>query len=402
MSIVQLASKTKSLPEPKFAIFSAGFRPFFLLASFFAAFSMLAWMGVYFSWMPFTTHTVTMTQWHAHEMIYGYAMAVIAGFLLTAVSNWTGHTTIAGAPLAGLVSLWLIARLFFTFGSSYYTAAAIADLLFMAALTIAVARPIIKVRQWRQIGILSKVILLLVGNTFFYLGALGYTSNFVYQALHGGLYLVIGLILTIAGRVFPGFIENLISETTPIKNPRWLSPATLVLFLIFSINQLFFLHPTVLLLTSLLLACVTTIRLIFWHRKEIWRKSILWSLYFSVISINIGFIIFACNPIWGTSTLLAIHALAAGGIGLVTMGMMTRVILGHTGRNIREKVKGMPLALSLLVIGACFRVMVPLIDMTHYSTWIFISQCCWIFSFSLFGLVHYQMIVKPRIDGRPE
>ncbi|MDP2247799.1 MAG: NnrS family protein, partial [Nitrosomonadales bacterium] len=150
------------LPKQKasgMALFNLGFRPFFLGASIFALISMTIWMAIYSHPLPIKFESITAMQWHAHEMIYGYGLAVIAGFLLTAVKNWTGIQTLHGKPLLGLFSIWAIARLLLLGGSPYIMFAALADLLFGLLLMFAVVHPIIKTRQWKQMAVLSKLIL---------------------------------------------------------------------------------------------------------------------------------------------------------------------------------------------------------------------------------------------------
>ena len=166
------------MPDPErpaghagIAILSLGFRPFFVGATLFSFVSILAWMGVYvfhWHWQP----ALPGLTWHAHEMIYGYAMAVIAGFLLTAVRNWTGVQTLHGIPLLLLFLLWLAARLLLAGDSGMLAWAALADGLFNLLLLVALAWPVFKVRQYKQIGTLSKVMLLMFANLLFYAGAL--------------------------------------------------------------------------------------------------------------------------------------------------------------------------------------------------------------------------------------
>lgn len=400
MSLVQINSRPSS-PMPKhIAFFSLGFRPFFMGASIFSVLSMLVWMGIYFSWITIDLQTISPSQWHAHEMVYGYSMAVIAGFLLTAVENWTGRPTLRGTPLACLASSWLLARVFFLLGHTFFLAAAIADLVFMAALFAALARPILKTRQWKQVGVLSKVALLFVGNCFFYSAALAYTPNTLSSALYGGVYLVIGLILTIAGRVFPNFIQNLVAEDVVLRNPRSLGILSLALFVVFFVNQLFYFNPSVLFWSSLLLAAVTTTRLVLWHCAGIWKVPLLWSMYLSLAFIDLGFILFAFSASQGALVLFAVHAFTVGGIGLVTMSMMARVTLGHTGRSVRRLTPGATWCFFALLVGACLRVVLPLMFPSNYAAWIFLSQCCWIGAFAFFAVIHFRILLEQDVTRK--
>jgi uncharacterized protein involved in response to NO len=178
----------------KNAILNLGFRPFFAGAALFSVLSMLVWMGLYgfgWHWQP----ALPATTWHAHEMIYGYGMAVIAGFLLTAVKNWTGVQTLYGIPLLLLFLLWLTARILLLFGGAGMLVwAALADGLFNVLLVLALAWPVFKVRQFKQIGVVSKILLLALANLLFYAGVLEIYPWGVQAGLYSGVYLILALI----------------------------------------------------------------------------------------------------------------------------------------------------------------------------------------------------------------
>ena len=177
-------------------ILRLGFRPFFLAAAVYAALGMAAWGLAWFTAWPPTA--IPAPLWHAHEMLYGYALAVVAGFLLTAVRNWTGLPTARGGALAALLALWCAARLGYFLGPAALPYVAALDLGFDLLLLAAVATPIVRVRQWRQAGILAKLVLLITGNALFYLGVMGQVVDGTFYALHGGVFVLVALILTIA------------------------------------------------------------------------------------------------------------------------------------------------------------------------------------------------------------
>ena len=179
---------TQTSPIKNFAVFNLGFRIFFLAAGIFSIISMALWAVLYQYPLTLEFNTFSSSQWHAHEMIYGYALAVIAGFLLTAVKNWTGQQTPQGVSLFIIFSLWLIARLLFLFGSTYMSFAAFFDISFLLSVTIAVAIPIFKVKQWKHLAILSQLILLLIFNVVFYLGVFGIIEQGVYLGTYAGIY----------------------------------------------------------------------------------------------------------------------------------------------------------------------------------------------------------------------
>lgn len=162
---------------------------------------MLLWTGVYtFGWKIPVATGIPVTSWHAHEMLYGYTMAVIAGFLLTAVKNWTNIQTASGLRLFLLFSIWILARIA-AISNLPVTFMFLLDSVFIFLLVLETGIPIVRTRQWRQTAILAKVILLGIGNLLFYAGVLGWLDNGIPWGIYSGLYLVIGLILTVGRRV---------------------------------------------------------------------------------------------------------------------------------------------------------------------------------------------------------
>jgi len=378
------------------ALFNLGFRIFFLGAGIFSIVSIFMWSAIFHFQLPLTIQTISIFQWHSHEMIYGYSIAVIAGFLLTAVKNWTGVQTLYGKPLILLFSLWAAARLLFMFGTSYLFIAGIFDVLFLVFLIFAVSYPIIKVKQWKQLAILSKLILLMICNILFYLGALNVLDNGVFWGIYGGLYLIIGLILTIGRRILPLFIQNGVGYQVKLFNSNWLDISILLLFIAFSISELFLRSQILSSYLALVLFVVNAIRLIGWHTLGIWKKSLLWSLYLSFWFICFGFLLFAI----GVSKFIAIHAFAVGGIGIVTISMMSRVTVGHTGRDINKAPKAISYAFVILLFSAILRVVMPLLDIQNYVLWIGLSQGLWIIAFLIFTIIYLPMLMQPRVDGK--
>lgn len=386
--------------SPNLALFNLGFRPFFLGASIFSVVSVLLWMCVFVFQLPLQFKEISMTQWHAHEMVYGYSLAVISGFLLTAVKNWTGVQTLYGPGLSGLFILWVIARILFLFGTSYIFIAAVFEMVFMLCLISAIAYPIFKTRQWRQAAILSKIILLTIGNGLFYLGAAGIIEQGIYWGIYGGLLLIIALILTLGRRVIPFFIEQGVGYPVQLVNHKWIDRSSLVLLLAFFIVFVFVGNRQISEIISLALFFITTIRLFGWHTPGIWKKPLLWSLYISFIFIDVGFLLFAISNFFNIPPMLAFHAFSYGGIGLVTLGMMSRVSLGHTGRDIQAPPKVLTLSFILLVVGGICRIFLPIFDMSHYVTWILISQVLWSVAYLIFAIAYAPILIKPRIDGQ--
>lgn len=383
-------------------ILNLGFRPFFAGAALFSLLSMLAWTAMYVFGRLAEASALPQVIWHAHEMIYGYSMAVIAGFLLTAVRNWTGVPTITGTPLLLLFLLWLTGRILLAGGNSdLLQAAALSDALFGAGLIIAILVPIVRVRQWSQLGIVSKIMLLIASNMVFYAGALGLLGDGIRIGLYSGIYLVLALIFVMGRRVIPFFIEKGVGYPVQIRNRTWIDIASLVLFLGFWIADI--LQPDTPLVAGLSLALLVlhTIRLFDWHTPGIWRRPLLWVLYLGYAWLGAGFALKAAVPVLDISPLPALHAFAYGGIGMITLGMMSRVTLGHTGRNVFEPPAILFPMFTVLFAGAVFRVVLPLFDPDRYVIWVGISQVLWIAAFGIFLAVHLPMLARPRADGQP-
>ena len=343
---------------PKYALFNIGFRPFFLAAAIFSIVSMSLWASIYSFGMHMSFSEISAVQWHAHEMLYGYAMAVIAGFLLTAVRNWTNKPTVSGRPLQGLFLLWLIPRVLILFENIPLQITALLDIGFVVMLAFCVAKPIVLAKQWKQMGVLSKVILLGIGNTLFYLGALGILEQGIHWGLYSGLYLVIALILTMSRRLVPFFIERGVGYEVKLRNFKMLDIAGLFLFLLFFVFDTFLANRSMASVFAAILFILHTIRLIGWYTHGIWDKLLLSGLYGAYAFTVTGFALYLLSTMGLVSPFLAVHAFAVGGIGLITLSMMARVSLGHTGRNIHEP----PKLLALSVLGATIGALVgPLV-----------------------------------------
>ena len=391
----------ESVPPPSFALFELGFRPFFSAAAMFAIVAIGLWMAMFVFSLPLAPRGLGGTLWHGHEMVFGYAMAVIAGFLLTAVGNWTGVPGLRGRALLGLLAAWTVARgAFFLPSTSALIVAALADTVFALGLLLAVARPIVRVRQWKQSGILAKLVLLLASNLAYYVGALGYAPDVAAWGLYSGLYLVLALVLAMARRVVPFFIERGVDEDFEARNRAWLDVGSMVLFLIWVVLEVFLDQALTVGILSLALFLLHMVRLRDWFTPGILRAPLLWSLYLGYGFIVLGFLLKALSVFLGIPPTLAVHAFAFGGIGMVPLGMMSRVSLGHTGRNVFDPPQVLAPMFALLLAGALTRVIAPLVDGANYIVWVGISQVFWMLGFGLFLIAYLPMLVRPRLDGR--
>lgn len=400
MSVVQITSPG-ARPHP-FALFNLGFRPFFLLAAAFAPLSLLVWVGTQIHGWPLPAGLpVAPMAWHGHEMVFGYAMAVVAGFLLTAVRNWTQLPTPRGLPLAALAGAWLGARLVMAWAPHALAAAALLDLAFGLALVVAIARPLARAGQWPQFGIVAKVGLLVLANGAFYAGALGWLEAGVRWGLYSGLYLILSLIFVMARRVVPFFIERGVGYSVTLRNRVWVDRLSLVLMLAFWVADVFLAVPAAVALLALALLAVHAVRLFDWHTPGIWRKPLLWVLYVGYATAVLGFLLKGLSVWAGVSPYLAVHAFAAGGIGLMTVGMMARVTLGHTGRSVQTPPRAVTAVFVLMAAAFVARVAAPLVWPAAYGVWLGLAMGLWVAAFALFLAVYAPMLVRPRIDGQP-
>ena len=389
-----------------YALTHLGFRPFFLSAGAFAVIGILLWTAIYsFNWQGLNAAYPPIT-WHAHEMIFGYTLAVVAGFLLTAIKNWTGQQTLHQAPLLLLTAIWLAARLLpFMQGLSLQAVASV-DLLFMLALLAAVAIPVLRARQWQQAGIIAKVALMTLANALFYLGLLGYWPAGTQLGLYAGLYLMIALIFTMGRRVIPFFIERGVGVSFKANNTRWVDRSSLVLFLLFAITDLIAMTQGNQALAGMAAALALVQiplhgwRLYGWYHAAIWQKPLLWVLYVAYAWLVLGFGLKFLSWSTGLSPWLAVHAFAYGGIGMMTLGMMARVILGHTGRNVFEPPALVGKIFTILFAGACVRILAVWALPQWHWWWIVIAQCLWMLAFGLFIWLYAPMLIKPRVDKR--
>jgi uncharacterized protein involved in response to NO len=380
------------------AFLSRGFRPFFLGAAIFAMVTMAAWLAAYRYGLQLPLAGLSPSQWHAHEMVFGFSMAVIAGFLLTAAWNWTNRETASGIALALLFAAWALARALLLPGTALLLAAAVTDMAFMLGLLFAVARPILKVRQKRQAPVLLGLSLLAAANLSFYLGAAGWLPGGVHYGVNAGLYLVLGMVLFMGSRVIPFFTERGVGYEVRLKRQRWNDVTTSVLFPLFLLSEVLRPHHFLGALLAAALFVLNSLRVMGWYTLGIWQKPLLWGLFASFVMINLGFLLRALSPVTVIPDLLAIHAYAVGGIGIVTVSMMARVTLGHTGRSVHQSPPVVALLLLGMVLATLIRVFLPLVDTAHYRFWVTASGLIWIGVFALFSIVFIPLLLRPRAD----
>ncbi|WP_201525924.1 NnrS family protein [Psychrobacter frigidicola] len=411
MQSISLPSKPPTSPHP---ILNLSFRIFFSAAAVFSIVVMTLWAFVFTGHTNIDAQTLNPLYWHGHEMVYGYALAVVAGFLLTAVKTWTGVMMPHGYKLLGIFACWLLARLgwvgfglgiSFGFGQGAWLlyAAAVFDLLFIGSMAFVVFRAVLQVKQYQQMGILAKLALLTVGNALCYWGIISANMSLTKIGMYLGFYLIIGLILTIGRRVVPFFIERGLSttgaETITVRNSKVQDIASLLFFLAFFIVDLFYPNKYLLTITALGVAGVNIVRLMGWYHRGIWQKPLLWSLFVAFLGMCLSFVLYALQPWLGYNHSIAVHGLSIAGVGMMTLAMMARVSLGHTGRSIHTPPKTVNIMFGLMVLVFVSRVLLPLVDISHYLLWIMIAQGAWIACFVLFCISYLRILASPRPDG---
>lgn len=381
-----------------YPLFALGFRAFFALAGLAALILILFWNAL-LNGSLMTEHYFPDSYWHAHEMLLGYAVAVIAGFLLTAVKNWTGKPTVTGDPLASLCLLWLYGRILpFYAGELPDALIALVDFSFLPALAYQVSKPIIEARQYRNMFFIGLLLLLALGNGLIHAQMLGLSTNTAATGIQLAVATIIILILIIAGRVFPFFTERGIPGTLIIKNPLLDNVSIASAVIVFAL-QLSGISGTLLALAALIAAAVNIARLSGWYVKRILYVPLLWVLYTGYGWVILGFMLTALSAYSVVLPSLAMHAFTLGGIGVLTLGMMARVSLGHTGRAMKAS-NAIAIAFVLINIAALFRVLLPIAMPGWYENLIYVSTLFWLAAFSLFVFVYAPILASARIDGQ--
>ena len=373
-----------------------GFRPFFFAAGVSAVLAMIMWVLFYPSII--TIENTTPSYWHAHEMVFAYSATVAVGFLLTASRNWTGVQTIYDKPLLGLFLLWAAGRFLPFVNNEYLIYQAIIDSSFLVIATIAISYPIIKGKAWSNVSIIAKILLLAVANILYYLGLLGELEQGAYFGIYLGFYLIISLLFMMSRRLLPFFIERGIGLSQELPNSKLLDLLSLFLFLAFIVIEVFF-NSLVSAIIASVLFVIHLIRMINWYHPKIWQKSLLWSIYTAYGFLTLGFALNALKHFVSFAPNIDIHSFAFG-VALMTLSLMSRITLGHTGRNVFDPPKQLNIIFILLVLAFVFRVVIASINIENYTQWILVSQILWIVSFSAFLAIYAPMFFKARVDGQ--
>ena len=380
-----------------YPLFALGFRPFFLLAGLSALMLMLLWNAMVKGNIAGVAYYPG-SSWHAHEMLLGYCVAVIAGFLLTAVRNWTGQETLTGDRLASLCLLWLYGRVV-PFYADTFPASLIAliDFIFLPLLAWQVAKPIIHTGNWRNLGFVGLLLLMAGGNALVHAQLLGWLPNSLTTGLQLEVYTITLMILFIAGRIFPFFTERGLPGMLAMRNPQLDVLSIVAALLVFAL-LLADVAGAWLAAAAVLAVIANLLRVAGWYVLRVWYVPLLWILYTGYAWIIIGFGLVALHAFAWVAADLALHAFTVGGIGLLTLGMMARVALGHTGRALQAS-NAMAIAFGLLNVAVVLRVLCPLAWQGGLMLFIYVATLLWLAAFALFMVVYAPILIAPRVDG---
>ncbi len=380
-------------------LFALGFRPFFLLAGFFGVFLVAIWVPIFVGGFAYDTY-YGQIGWHSHEMIFGYTCAVIAGFLLTSVRNWTERSTPTGNLLAGMATLWLFGRIlpFFPDNFSPWFIAFI-DLAFLPALAVGIGVPLVRSGERRNLLFLSLLAALWSANVLVHAELLGMAPDLGRKGILLGLDLIILLIVIMGGRVIPFFTERALPGVVMKRwlAIEWLSPLSVLMFLL---ADLFFADSLLSANLAAFAACANFIRLAGWYTHRYWRVPLLWVLHLGYGWIVAGFFLKAGAGLGFVPPQFTIHAFTVGGIGVLTLGMMARVSLGHTARPLAVG-PSVVLAFALLNLAAIGRGLLPILQPHWFLQLIITSGTLWIAAFLIFVVIYAPILTQARIDGRP-
>jgi len=389
-------SPPQAVPAPHgLPLLRLGFRPFYLGAAAFAALAIPPWIGLWLGHVPLKL-TVAPLLWHAHEMLFGFAVGVIVGFLLTAGRAWTGIDTLRGPALGALAALWLAARLA-AIDAPYALYAAL-DVALLPLAAIAFARVLLKAKNRRNLPLVGILLLLALANLCFHLSVLGVVDIGPMAPLHAALALIVLIVCVMTGRVVPTFTAN---ATPGLKIP----PAPRLEQAVFGVTGLalalwVFTPPNA--ATGAAFAAGAVLHL--WRHSRwapglTFKRPILWILHLSYVWLPIGFALLALAQFGRVIESLGLHALAVGLIGGLIIGMITRTARGHTGRPLQAS-RAEVLAYGLVMLAAALRVLLPLVAPQTTLLALSGAALAWSAGFLIYLWVYTPWLLRTRVDGK--
>jgi len=378
----------------RFALWNLGFRPFYLLASIFASLSILLWVGQYEGFLP--AMYVRGPAWHGHEMLFGYTLAVVTGFLFTAVRNWTGQPTPTGAALAGYAALWLAGRVLVL--TPYAMTAALVNAAFPVAVAVGIGIPLLRSANRRNYFFV--VLLLGLGGAVLavHLSALGLVAWPERASLQVGLDVVLFIMAVMGGRVIPMFTNNGIPGVAAARHPlvEKLALASVLSLLAADLLQ----APSALVaVVAVVAAGAQAARLYLWQPWRTFAAPLVWILHAAYGWIVVYLVLRGLAAFDVVAAPLAVHALTIGAIGGMTIGMMTRTARGHTGRSLTTDNFEVA-CFALVMVAAVVRVFGGLLLPGAYLATVVVSGLCWSAAFAVFALRYWPVLSRERFDGK--
>ena len=392
-----------TIEEPKrpgaaasgFALWQLGFRPFYLLASGFAALSIGLWAAQFAGWLghPYLAGPL----WHAHEMLFGFTLAVMVGFLFTAGRNWSNRPTPTGGLLAAFAALWLAGRVLVL--TPFGWAAAIVDAAFPLACAVALAVPFWASRNRRNYFFVALLSLLGAANLAMHLAQLGVVDLPAWLGVQIGLDAVLFIMAVMAGRVVPMFTNNGVPGARATRSAA-LETAALGSVLLLLLGDLAQWHGVAMAALCFACAAAHALRWGLWRPWKTLRTPVVWVLHAAYAWIPLHLALRGAFELGWVGSSTAAHALTVGAIGGMTIGMMTRTARGHTGRPLRAD--AFDIACYLLVLAAALvRVVVPPVLPGWTLPAVIGSACLWSAGFALYALRYWPVLSRSRLDGKP-
>lgn len=380
------------------ALLSYGFRPFFLLGSIYAGLAILAWMPVFYGELELAT-AFAPRDWHVHEMLYGYLPAVITGFLLTAIPNWTGRLPLQGRPLLVLVAVWAAGRVAVTAsGWIGWAAAAAIDVSFLLLVAAASAREIIAGRNWRNLKVLIPLGVLLAGNLTFHIEAHAYGA--AAYGIRIGIAAVVVMVILIGGRIIPSFTRNWLSRNNPGRLPASFDRFDIASVVVAAAALLAWCiaptsHGTGL---ALIFAGLLQVgRLARWAGDRAWRDPLVLVLHVAYAFIPLGFVLVGTAAFEWLPASAGIHAWTGGAFGAMTLAVMSRASLGHTGRPLAATAATQ--AVYALVFLATFARICAALEPRFDTALLHAAGLAWTAAFIGFAAAYWQVLTRPRMKA---
>ena len=385
------------------SLFAFGFRPFFLGAGFAALIYIPWWAGsVALGWQLSTTWPPAL--WHGHEMLFGFVVAAIAGFMLTAVPSWTGQRGFAGPPLMGLFVLWLVGRLAILSSARWpLWATAAVDLAFLPTLAAFVAVPLLRARN-RNMPLLGVLLALWACNAVFYWGLVYHNVPLANRAVKVGIDIVLILITVIGGRIVPAFTAAGFKQAGVLLSLRawpFITPISITLMALNALADMLARDDQFVGGVAAAAALAQGVRLAQWRTLSTRAQPIVWVLHIAYAWLAVGLALKAMTLLEGlASAAFWLHALTIGAITSMILGVMTRAALGHTGRPLVVDPL-ITVAYVLVSIAAVVRVFAPGVHEVSYPAVIITSGLVWTAAFALYLWTYAPILWRPRVDGRP-